>query len=293
MRCKTCKYLLLLTLLCTLSLFSCAHNKKEVTIRAGGVDNELDELEKELDKQTLSPSRNINHVEASHWIALIHSVKTRLKHQQRFNTTTENELFTLKVRLTQLISMGMEHYRVFSPELEADLHTLISEIDQAIISYNNPKQVSVVKVPMYYQKNNSKQLNRPFRFVWPVTKIEISSPYGQRHDPFTGRLSFHDAVDLADKSGTLIYAAERGRIAYANWKGRAGNVIVIDHLNGYKTYYAHLKQFLTVKGLFVERGQPIGLMGSTGRSTGPHVHFKISYKGQSLNPDKYVGANLQ
>lgn len=285
---------LLLLVIFFLGIFtsSCAHTKNNTQESSGGVEEDLYDLEKELDNQPLESSRHINHVEASHWMGLINSVEKRLRYQQKFGKITENELFTLKVRLTKLIEMGMEHYKVFPPEIEQDLLSIIAEIDHSIVSYNDPKHISVVEVPSFYRKNAPPDLNKPFKFVWPVSKVEISSPYGQRYDPFTGKLSFHDAIDLADREGTLIYAAERGRIAYVGFKGRAGNVIVIDHLNGYKTYYAHLKQFLTVKGLFVERGQPIGLMGSTGRSTGPHVHFKITYRGQSLNPDKYVGALL-
>ncbi|MBV8466251.1 MAG: M23 family metallopeptidase [Burkholderiales bacterium] len=111
-----------------------------------------------------------------------------------------------------------------------------------------------------------------------------SSLYGWRIDPFNGRQSFHEGVDFVGDIGTPIYAAAGGTVVRAEHHPEYGNMVEIDHGNGITSRYAHASALLVQEGDAVKTGQKIALLGSTGRSTGPHLHFEIRYKGVPQNP---------
>ncbi|PID71884.1 MAG: hypothetical protein CSB34_05110 [Desulfobulbus propionicus] len=126
----------------------------------------------------------------------------------------------------------------------------------------------------------------------PLPSI-ITSGYGRRSDPFNHKRAFHEGVDFKGKTGDKIRATAGGTVKKSAYSKSWGNVVVIDHHNGYETLFAHLHKRLVKKGDKIERGKVIGLVGSTGRSTGPHLHFELHYKGRHINPMKYIKvANL-
>lgn len=116
----------------------------------------------------------------------------------------------------------------------------------------------------------------------------ITSKFGYRESPFTGRREFHKALDIANREGSDIFATADGTVTFMGQKGMLGNTIVIDHGYGMVTRYAHLKKFHTKKGASVKRGEKIGEMGNTGRSTGPHVHYEVRLNGVPVNPSQYM-----
>lgn len=116
----------------------------------------------------------------------------------------------------------------------------------------------------------------------------ITSKFGYRVSPFTGRKEFHSGLDIANKAGKKIIATADGTISYAGGKVYIGNLVVIDHGYGRVTKYGHLKKVLVKRGQKVKRGDVIGLMGNTGRSTGPHVHYEVRINGTPVNPTKYI-----
>lgn len=122
-----------------------------------------------------------------------------------------------------------------------------------------------------------------------LAKHSVSSPYGKR------ARGFHKGIDLAAKRGTAVHAAAGGRVVKAGWSNGYGNLIVIDHGGSTTTRYAHLQNFVVRKGNRVVPGQPIGLVGSTGNASGPHLHFEVLQRGRQVNPAKYVrfGRSLQ
>ena len=119
------------------------------------------------------------------------------------------------------------------------------------------------------------------RFLWPLTG-RISSPFGNRE--IFGGESFHRGLDIAAPSGTPITASAAGQVIWSGPKGTYGNLVKLDHGNGYVTYYAHCSSLLVAEGDWVEQGQTIALVGSTGRSTGPHCHFELLWQGELLDP---------
>ena len=122
----------------------------------------------------------------------------------------------------------------------------------------------------------------------PVESGYISSLYGQRTDPFDGNQASHHGIDFAAVAGTQVLAVADGVVSHTGTDGGYGRMVEITHGNGYVTRYAHNAKLLVKPGQTVKRGDPIALMGSTGRSTGPHVHFEVLRDGRPMNPLSFV-----
>ncbi len=120
-------------------------------------------------------------------------------------------------------------------------------------------------------------------FIYPI-RGRLTSPFGWRSDPFTGVRRFHAAIDLAAPEGTPIKATMEGRVAATGYNSVYGKYVILTHPSGYQSWYAHLSAYRTTKGAAVKQGQVIGEVGSTGYSTGNHVHFAVFKNGRALNP---------
>jgi len=123
---------------------------------------------------------------------------------------------------------------------------------------------------------------------WPVSSGWISSGFGERTDPFTGKKARHDGLDFAGIRGSEVVAVASGAVTWSGSRQGYGKLLEIDHGNGYVTRYAHNDQLLVKAGDRITVGQEIAKMGSTGRSSSPHVHFEVLYKGKAVNPYKFV-----
>lgn len=126
-------------------------------------------------------------------------------------------------------------------------------------------------------------------FVKPIhSSYYLSSYYGWRSSPFNGKRTFHSGIDMAAYQGTSVYAALSGRVAATGYNAIYGNYIIVSHHSGYKTLYGHLSKILVSKGQSVATSSKIGLVGSTGMSTGPHLHFTVYKNGKTVNPLAYI-----
>ncbi|HKX57562.1 MAG TPA: M23 family metallopeptidase, partial [Xanthomonadales bacterium] len=123
---------------------------------------------------------------------------------------------------------------------------------------------------------------------WPVKKGWISSRYGERTDPFTGRKTHHDGLDFVGKKGTDVLSVANGVVVWAGNRGGYGKTIEIDHGNGYQTRYAHNDSLVVQPGDPVKSGDVIAKLGSTGRTQTPHVHFEVLQNGNTVNPARFV-----
>lgn len=131
--------------------------------------------------------------------------------------------------------------------------------------------------------------------IQPVANKDLSrvaSGYGTRIDPIYGTTRFHAGMDFAAKTGTDIYATGNGTVTYADWKQGYGKCIIINHGFGYETLYAHMDEYKTKVGTKVVRGEKIGEVGNTGKSTGSHLHYEVRVKGKADNPAKYYFMDL-
>ncbi|MGN1306101.1 MAG: murein hydrolase activator EnvC family protein [Faecousia sp.] len=128
-------------------------------------------------------------------------------------------------------------------------------------------------------------------FMFPLPAgwgVVLTSSYGYRVHPITGNYSFHNGVDLAIGQGTPIYASKSGYVTTATYNYAYGYYVTINHMDGFSTLYGHMTNYVVSEGQYVERGQVIGYVGSTGYSTGPHLHFTIYYNGGTVNPMEYI-----
>lgn len=126
-----------------------------------------------------------------------------------------------------------------------------------------------------------------YQFRWPVQGY-VSSAYGSRY--IFGSTSFHRGIDIPAAEGTAVHAGAAGTVIFAGENGSYGKLVIIDHGNGFQTYYAHNSASLVAKGDVVSQGQTIAAAGSTGRVTGPHCHFEVRYRGQTVSPLDYLPA---
>jgi murein DD-endopeptidase MepM/ murein hydrolase activator NlpD len=125
----------------------------------------------------------------------------------------------------------------------------------------------------------------------PVTGGWTSSLFGWRTDPISGKKGFHEGIDFAGRSGSNVSSVAAGIVTWSGKDSGFGRMVEISHGNGYVTRYAHNKKNLVAVGDKVEKGQKIAVMGSSGRSTGPHVHFEVVHNGRHVNPRKFVSIN--
>ena len=164
------------------------------------------------------------------------------------------------------------------PNLLADLNSLESTLD------NQLQQLTALEGLMLDSKlsDRARPRGRPVRKGWQ------SSYFGRRADPITGKSSWHKGVDFAGKYGDDVIAVSDGVVSFSGDRYGYGNLVEIRHGNGFVTRYAHNQENLVAVGDVVTQGQTIALIGSTGRSTGPHVHFEVHRNGQAVDPSKYI-----
>lgn len=122
----------------------------------------------------------------------------------------------------------------------------------------------------------------------PVEGGWLVGEYGYRTDPFTGKRTFHRGIDISNRTNTPVLATADGRVIFSGWAGRYGRVVKINHGNGFVSLYAHNNRTVAKRGEKVKKGDLIAYLGSTGRATGPHLHFEIHKNGKSVNPVKYL-----
>jgi murein DD-endopeptidase MepM/ murein hydrolase activator NlpD len=122
----------------------------------------------------------------------------------------------------------------------------------------------------------------------PLGTATFTSGYGVRSDPFRGQAAMHAGIDLAAPTGTAVYATADGVIDHASWEGGYGNMVEINHGKGLQTRFGHLSRILVQNGQMVHRGDLIALVGSSGRSTGPHLHYEVRMDGHAVNPLPYL-----
>lgn len=123
--------------------------------------------------------------------------------------------------------------------------------------------------------------------LWPVRGI-LSSGFGVRTSPFTDTPVFHHGLDIVARPGAGVRAAAAGRVVRSGYESLYGNVVVLDHGNGYRTLYAHLAERAAAAGDVVQKGDSIGTVGDTGRTTGPHLHYEVHLNGLAVNPSRFL-----
>ena len=241
--------------------------------------------------------------EVSEAKASLEEEKVALEQTRAELTQTQDELALKRAEadalLVELVDKGLEYEALLeeSEDLQAQLMLDIAnkkdEYDKA--KYQEWLATSVPptttpKAPSHVSGGNT-STNNVGGISWkvPIYYSAFTSPYGWRNHPVYGGQRFHYGVDLAAPTGTPIYATRSGTVDTASYQaGGAGNYVQINHGDGYRSIYMHMTHYIVYPGQYVSQGQVIGYCGSTGGSTGPHLHFGISYNGSYVNPANYI-----
>lgn len=126
----------------------------------------------------------------------------------------------------------------------------------------------------------------------PLEQSRVTSSFGRRRDPFTGRLAWHRGIDLRAPHGTPVLASAEGRVIRAGYYGAYGRLVEMDHGNGLRTRYAHNSRLAVKVGQWVRRGEVLAYVGSTGRANAPHLHYEVHLDGEPVNPEPYILPDL-
>ncbi|MGH7180664.1 MAG: M23 family metallopeptidase, partial [Nitrospiraceae bacterium] len=147
------------------------------------------------------------------------------------------------------------------------------------------QEQSLQELSLAAEKKSSRWAATPS--IWPV-KGWVTSGFGPRVSPFTEKPAWHDGLDIGAAANAPVQASAQGRVTAVGFDAKLGNVVKIDHGFGVETLYGHLAKALVKEGQRVKRGEVVGLVGSTGLATGPHLHYMVKAHGQALDPVKYI-----
>lgn len=219
--------------------------------------------------------------------------------------STRSELEELKAQLKaeqEELEKDIEEAVQLILDLENDLENRQAEYD-AIMAAEDAANATIDKLVAELEAERAAQAaaagsgssgggsgsaNSTGSFLWPVASyVYVSSRFGLRVHPITGETKSHTGMDIASNQGTTVYASDGGSVTLAGWNGGYGNCIMIDHGNGYVTLYGHLSSISVSVGQTVSQGDTIGAVGSTGNSTGPHLHFEVLKNGSRIDPEQF------
>ena len=169
----------------------------------------------------------------------------------------------------------------------AEFNQRLAALSQSV--ENRSDMLGVLEAQLFSQALNKKLLPT----ILPVNAQFNASGFGMRIDPITGQQAMHEGIDFIADTGTAVVAAAGGVVQFAGYHPQYGHVVDIDHGNDLVTRYAHLSKMLVEEGAIVSRGRKIAEVGSSGRSTGPHLHFEVRFKGAPQNPARFLVSNRQ
>lgn len=192
--------------------------------------------------------------------------------------------------LAELVAKG-EEYEILMAESEEEQSRIMQEIAEKEDEYDAAaylEYMATYVAPTSGSSNAPAPIPSSTGWTQPLSYIHVSSPFGMRIHPIYGDWRMHYGVDLTGATGTPIYAARGGQVSTASYNSSCGYYVSINHGDGFRSIYMHMTHYIVSAGQYVAAGQVIGYVGSTGDSTGPHLHFGISYNGTYVNPMDYI-----
>jgi len=206
------------------------------------------------------------------------------------------ETTSLKLENAKLISSAVSELNERSELIENVMANVGVKLKKEEIEDNDKSNEGGIFIPAAQGPSYNQLLERADDYLATIRSLpigkplsgEITSRFGSRTDPLNDESAFHTGVDIRGKKGDKIYATAAGVVTKAFKNGGYGNFVEIDHGNGYKTRFGHMQNFIVKQGERVKRGQVIGIVGNTGRSTGPHLHYEILLGEKTVNPAKFM-----
>jgi len=237
------------------------------------------------ENDNLELSINLMQIKVSELNKTINNIMEKDKAIRLYSNLPEND-----ININELGTGGRVNRKLYIDNDNSKRSTQLTKIDESLTQISKEIQSEVISYENLTEilKEKKQKLDATPTIAPLKDNAYISSPYGKRIDPFTGRISMHDGIDFAARIGTPIYATADGKVKYARYIGGYGYTIKINHGFGYSTIFGHMSKMKSKKGQNVKRGDLIGYVGNTGRSTGPHLHYEIRYNKRSVNPSKYM-----
>ncbi len=216
------------------------------------------------------------------------AIRTRYEKLQKTVNETNQELATLQLFANEVsVAYGMKQKLEGSPDIVAEAR-LVPTFHESVEEYNYLRAGNLSRDGSWSKEINARhwKLNA-MPSIWPVAG-RLMGGYGERSDPFSGEGAYHTGVDISAPIGTSVMATADGVVAHSAFSGGYGRLVVLDHGNGYETYYAHLSRADVVEGQEIRRGEILGAVGRTGRSTGPHLHYEVRVGEAPVNPYRFL-----
>ena len=233
----------------------------------------------------LNPDMNLSRLKAGQELIVLKSSPLVSIREKQHVTETVSIPFTTKEVKDSSLYVGKKSVKTNgvagSKQVVSDVTYVDGEITDRVVLEETVINEPVTKVVLVGTKPLPKKASTG-TFRRPTGPATLSSDYGYR------RSGFHTGVDFALKQGSPVYASDGGTVSFSGWKGGYGYLVIINHDNGMQTYYAHNSKLLVSRGTKVAKGEQIAKVGSTGNSTGPHVHFEIRVNGKHVNPWRYI-----
>src|SRR6266849_4200842 len=203
---------------------------------------------------------------------------------ERESNQKQEQLASLQLMASEVsVALGLKR-RLEGADDISDEGPLVPSYNESIEEYNFLKSASFSRMNHTYARAWQKNI---VPSMWPLNG-RLLSRFGDRQDPFSGEGAFHTGVDISAVTGTPVHAAADGIVSHAEYAGYYGRLVVIDHGNGMRTWYAHLSRFEVIPGQEIRRGDVLGYSGATGRVTSPHLHFEVRLGGSPVNPYPYL-----
>jgi len=211
-------------------------------------------------------------------------LRVRYNNLQKVVKETNDQLASLELMAKEVsVAYGIKHKLEGPSDITAE-GRLVPTFSETVAEYN------------YLRSSNLSRFGYARRWhlntrpgIWPVDGLLMSS-YGQRTDPFSGEGAYHTGVDISAPIGTPAQTTADGIVVFADRDGGYGRLVVVDHGNGYETYYAHLSKFDVIVGQEIRQGEPVGEVGASGRVTAPHLHYEVRVRKAPVNPYRFLVA---
>jgi murein DD-endopeptidase MepM/ murein hydrolase activator NlpD len=211
-------------------------------------------------------------------------LRMRYQNLQKVVKETNEQLASLELMANEVsLAYGIKHKLEGPGDITAE-GRLVPTFTETVAEYNYLRSSNLSRFEYARRWHLNTKPN-----IWPVDGPLMSS-FGQRTDPFSGEGARHNGVDISAPIGTPALATADGIVVFADRDGGYGRLVVVDHGNGYETYYAHLSRFDVMAGQEIRQGQPIGEVGASGRVTAPHLHYEVRVRKAPVNPYRFLVA---
>lgn len=215
-------------------------------------------------------------------------LRARYDNLQKKVKDTNEQLASLQMLADEVTTaFGVKKTLAGSPDLISEA-PLVPTMRQTLAEYNYLRTTNLAsRGRNIFNRANLNVLPA----AWPING-RLMGGYGERNDPFSGEGAMHTGIDISAPVGTPVKVTADGVVIHSNWNGGYGRCVIVDHGSGYQTWYAHLSRMDVVEGQEIRQGDVVGLVGATGKATGPHLHYEVRIRATPVNPYRFMQRSL-